>query len=216
MVNIENLKLQVSVDENQVSYVKVGEEVKVIPSVGGNIIEGKIAFVAPKSNGALKFPVDVLVSNKNKELKAGMYAKVQFSSQNATDNAQTLIVPRTAFVGSVSQNKIFKIVNGKQQGLMLIERNYKTPGRGGGEIDAIMRAADGTLVFVEVRLRTGKAHGGAAASVHGVKQRRIIHAAQHYVQQLPRMPACRFDVMACEQPGPPWHWTWLIAAFDAA
>lgn len=104
----------------------------------------------------------------------------------------------------------------QQQGLMLIERNYKTPGRGGGEIDAIMRAADGTLVFVEVRLRTGKAHGGAAASVHGVKQRRIIHAAQHYVQQLPRMPACRFDVMACEQPGPPWHWTWLIAAFDAA
>lgn len=115
MVNIENLKLQVSVDENQVSYVKVGEEVKVIPSVGGNIIEGKIAFVAPKSNGALKFPVDVLVSNKNKELKAGMYAKVQFSSQNATDNAQTLIVPRTAFVGSVSQNKIFKIVNGKAE-----------------------------------------------------------------------------------------------------
>ena len=115
VVNIENLKLQVSVDENQVSYVKVGEEVKVIPSVGGNIIEGKIAFVAPKSNGALKFPVDVLVSNKNKELKAGMYAKVQFSSQNATDNAQTLIVPRTAFVGSVSQNKIFKIVNGKAE-----------------------------------------------------------------------------------------------------
>ncbi|MDO4769194.1 MAG: YraN family protein [Brachymonas sp.] len=103
----------------------------------------------------------------------------------------------------------------QQQGLTLLARNYKTPGRGGGEIDAIMRAADGTLVFVEVRLRTGQAHGGAAASVHATKQRRIIHAARYYVQQLPHMPACRFDVMACDQPGPPWHWTWLVAAFDA-
>ncbi|MDO4796120.1 MAG: YraN family protein [Brachymonas sp.] len=103
----------------------------------------------------------------------------------------------------------------EQQGLTLLARNYKTPGRGGGEIDAIMRAADGTIVFVEVRLRTGQAHGGAAASVHATKQRRIIHAAQHYVQQLPHVPACRFDVMACDQPGPPWRWTWLIAAFDA-
>lgn len=103
----------------------------------------------------------------------------------------------------------------QQQGLTLLARNYKTPGRGGGEIDAIMRAADGTFVFVEVRLRTGQTHGGAAASVHATKQRRIIHAAQHYVQQLPHVPACRFDVMACDQPGPPWHWNWLIAAFDA-
>ena len=104
----------------------------------------------------------------------------------------------------------------QQQGLTLLERNYQTPGRGGGEIDAIMRAADGTLVFVEVRLRSGSSHGGAAASVGGLKQRRIIHAAQHYLQQLEHLPACRFDVMACDQPGPPWHWTWLVAAFDAA
>lgn len=104
----------------------------------------------------------------------------------------------------------------QQQGLTLLARNYKTPGRGGGEIDAIMRAADGTLVFVEVRLRTGQAHGGAAASVHATKQRHIIHAAQHYLQQWPHVPACRFDVMACDQPGPPWRWTWLVAAFDAS
>ena len=37
------------------------------------------------------------------------------------------------------------------QGLQLVQRNYRTPGRGGGEIDLIVRDADGTLVFVEVR-----------------------------------------------------------------
>jgi len=45
------------------------------------------------------------------------------------------------------------------RGLRLLHRNFKTPGRGGGEIDLIMRAPDGTLVFVEVRQH----HGGQTA-----------------------------------------------------
>ena len=97
----------------------------------------------------------------------------------------------------------------QRQGLQLLVRNYKTP-------DAIMRAADGTLVFVEVRVRANSRHGGAAASIGSVKQRRIIHAAQQFLQRFPEMPPCRFDVMACDQPGPPWQWTWIVAAFDAA
>ena len=104
----------------------------------------------------------------------------------------------------------------QQQGLRLVARNYKTPGRGGGEIDAIMRAADGTLVFVEVRQRTDRTHGGAAASVGSVKQRRIVRAAQQYLLQFDQPPPCRFDVMASDQPGPPWQWSWIVGAFDAA
>ena len=102
----------------------------------------------------------------------------------------------------------------QRQGLVLVQRNYKTPGRGGGEIDAIMRAADGTLVFVEVRQRTGRTHGGAAGSVGTTKRRRMVRAAQQYMQQYPRAPACRFDVMACEQGEPPWQWEWLPGAFE--
>jgi putative endonuclease len=50
-------------------------------------------------------------------------------------------------------------------GLKFVEANYRTPGRGGGEIDLVMRAPDGTLVFVEVRQRADASHGGAAASI---------------------------------------------------
>ena len=57
-------------------------------------------------------------------------------------------------------------------GLTLVERNYRTPGRGGGEIDLVMREAGGTLVFVEVRARAATTHGGAAASVGGVTKAR--------------------------------------------
>ena len=103
----------------------------------------------------------------------------------------------------------------QRQGLQLLKRNYKTPGRGGGEIDAIMRAADGTLVFVEVRQRISTAQGGAAASVGAGKQRRIVLAAQCYLQQFAQPPPCRFDVMACDGDVAQPNWQWLQGAFDA-
>ena len=96
-------------------------------------------------------------------------------------------------------------------GLTLLERNYRTPGRGGGEIDLIMRDRDGTLVFVEVRQRNQATHGGAGASIGTVKQRRIVLAARHYLMRLNQLPPCRFDVVLLEQG----QITWLKAAFDA-
>ncbi len=99
----------------------------------------------------------------------------------------------------------------QQAGLRLVTRNYRTPGRGGGEIDLVMRAPDGTLVFVEVRARSGLAHGGAAASIGVAKQRRIVFAARHYLARCTVTPACRFDVVAFDGQGV----TWLRAAFDA-
>jgi putative endonuclease len=96
-------------------------------------------------------------------------------------------------------------------GLRLVVRNYRTPGRGGGEIDLIMRdVRDGTLVFVEVRGRSGSAHGGAGASIGAIKRRRIVFAARHYISRLAVLPPCRFDVVLVEE-----RITWLVAAFDA-
>ena len=97
-------------------------------------------------------------------------------------------------------------------GLKLLARNYRTPGRGGGEIDLVMREPGGTLVFVEVRQRASKSFGGAAASVSHFKQRRIIFAARHYLMRLPQQPPCRFDVVSVEAG----KVEWLKAAFDAS
>lgn len=122
IVDISNLKFKTTIDEAQVSTLKVGDIVKIKPS-SGEIIEGKITFIAPKSDGALKFPVEILIANKDKKLKAGMYATAQFSSNKGETTA--LIVPRSAFVGSVSQSKIFKIVNGKAELIPVkIGRNF--------------------------------------------------------------------------------------------
>ena len=96
------------------------------------------------------------------------------------------------------------------QGLQLVQRNYRTPGRGGGEIDLIVKDADGTLVFVEVRQRSDQGHGGALASITYVKQRRLVFAARHFLSKLRQLPPCRFDVVAVE--GEKLHW--FKAAFD--
>ena len=55
-------------------------------------------------------------------------------------------------------------------GLALVARNFKSPGRGGGEVDLIMREPDGTLVFVEVRQRKNARHGGAATQPQGCQK----------------------------------------------
>ena len=98
-----------------------------------------------------------------------------------------------------------------QHGLKLVARNYRTPHRGGGEIDLILWDRDGTLVFVEVRQRATRGFGGAAASVGVTKQRRIVFAARHYLLRLRTMPPCRFDVVSMEGGSI----QWMRAAFDA-
>lgn len=81
------------------------------------------------------------------------------------------------------------------QGLRLVARNYRVRG---GEIDLIMRAADATLVFVEVRARSDRSRGGAAASIDARKQARLVLAARHYLSRLAVEPGCRFDVVAVD------------------
>ena len=99
----------------------------------------------------------------------------------------------------------------RQAGLRLVARNYRTPGRGGGEIDLVMHEG-ATLVFVEVRRRASGSHGGAAGSIGPTKQRRIVFAARHFLLRLGAPPPCRFDVVNVEDTGI----GWLRAAFDAA
>ena len=103
-------------------------------------------------------------------------------------------------------------------GLKWLVSNYRTPGRGGGEIDLIMSGVDGTLVFVEVRQRASASHGGAGASISATKQRRIVFAARHYLTRYKTLPPCRFDVVLIqgalgmdEKP----EIEWLRSAFDA-
>lgn len=81
----------------------------------------------------------------------------------------------------------------QQHGLKLLESNYRSRF---GEIDLIMQ--DGPeIVFVEVRLRSNNAFGGAGASITPAKQQKLARTAQDY-QMRHGVSACRFDAVLLE------------------
>jgi putative endonuclease len=80
----------------------------------------------------------------------------------------------------------------QQRGCLLLAHDYRTRM---GEIDLILREPDGTLVLCEVKTRAEGSLASPAEAVDRPKQRRLIRAAQYYLQQngLSDAPV-RFDV----------------------
>jgi len=81
-------------------------------------------------------------------------------------------------------------------GLCIVARQYRCRL---GEIDLV--AVDGErVIFVEVRARSRRSHGGAAASVDRRKQCKLARCAAFFLSQHPQWShlPCRFDVIAWE------------------
>ena len=123
-------------------------------------------------------------------------------------------MPATAaqILGARAEQVAMDYLQGR--GLAVLERNFR---RRLGEIDLV--ALDhGVLVIAEVRTRSSDAFGGAAASIGGAKQRRIIRAAAQLLQRHREYAALpvRFDVLIVEAPTSQQpHVSWLRHAFEA-
>ena len=82
-----------------------------------------------------------------------------------------------------------------RQGMRVLARNYRCRS---GEIDVVAEDR-GTMVFVEVKERSGASHGLAVEAVTREKRRRILRAAHVYAAQHGRSEGpCRFDVVAID------------------
>jgi putative endonuclease len=80
-----------------------------------------------------------------------------------------------------------------EQGYCILVRNYRTKV---GEIDIIAREGD-TLVFVEVKARSGIRFGLPQEAVDQRKQTRLSRVALAYLRDQKGSPCdCRFDVVA--------------------
>ncbi len=86
-------------------------------------------------------------------------------------------------------------------GYRILERNVRVPG---GEIDVV--CLDGrTLVFVEVKQRSGAAFGSALHGVDAPKRKRLRRAAADYAQIVAPAARFRFDVVALDGNRPQLH-----------
>lgn len=82
----------------------------------------------------------------------------------------------------------------QKHGLKLLAKNYRCVA---GEIDLVMEEGE-MLVFVEVRYRHNDEFGSSLESVTRGKQRKVIRAAQYYLQEknLCDKVTCRFDIVS--------------------
>lgn len=152
IVNVSKLKLVVTVNENQVTSLRTGNQINVTASVyPDKNFSGKITFIAAKADESLNFPVEIeITNNANNDLKAGMYGTANFTSNQQKQNL--MIVPRNAFVGSVSSNEIFVAENG------IAKLKKVTAGRIlGDKVEIINGLSDGETVIVtgQINLQNG-------------------------------------------------------------
>src|SRR5262245_51862807 len=134
---------------------------------------------------------------------------VRSPSSRLNDRSQHMARAR---IGTTAEDLAAEFL--QAQGLELLSRNYR---RRGGEIDLIARRGD-VLGIVEVRTRSTQCFGGAAASVDGWKQHKIVRAASQLLQQhkaLARLRV-RFDVIVVHEPeGVRPRVEWIKHAFEA-
>ncbi|MFV5700387.1 efflux RND transporter periplasmic adaptor subunit [Flavobacterium sp. XS2P12] len=152
IVNVSRLKLKVTVNENQVASLKLGNNVNVKASVYPDAnFSGKITFIAPKADSRLNFPVEIeIANNSSNDLKAGMYGTAEFASNQQKQSL--MIVPRNAFVGSVSSNQVFVAENG------IAKLKTVTAGRIlGDKVEILNGLSDGETVIVtgQINLQDG-------------------------------------------------------------
>lgn len=110
LVDVSKLKLNVTVNELQVANLTIGDQVNVKASVfPDKNFTGTVTFIAPKADNSLNFPIEIEIAPAaGNNLKAGMYGTAIFKFENAKPS---IVIPRSAFVGSVSSNQVFVIAN---------------------------------------------------------------------------------------------------------
>lgn len=111
LVDVSRLKLNITVNEAQVASLNTGDKVNVKVSVyPDQQFSGRVTFIAPKADNSLNFPVEIeIAGNPQNKIKAGMYGTASFTSASSLP---AIIIPRSAFIGSVSANLVFVVDNG--------------------------------------------------------------------------------------------------------
>ena len=109
IADISQLKVVFVVSESNVYELSRGQEVNVTTDVYSEVnFKGVISNISPKGNAAHTYPVEIIISNNNKNtlLKAGTYVNV---SVNNTRAGQTLMIPRDAIISSIKDPSVYVV-----------------------------------------------------------------------------------------------------------
>jgi len=110
LTDITSLKLTISVSEQHILFLRLGQAVTVTADVyPGRTFSGTIVMVGSKGDVSHNYPVHVLIKNSDATpLRAGMYGAVAIAHPSVSP---ALLVPLTAVVGSQKEAKVYIVEN---------------------------------------------------------------------------------------------------------
>jgi RND family efflux transporter MFP subunit len=112
LLDLSTLRLKVSIAEQYISSIKIGQKVLVYTDAWPGIMyTGIIQSTAPMADESGNFPVYIEIPNNNKSpLKAGMTAHAQIECGN---NSKAWLIPRIAFTQSQGKKGFYILRSGK-------------------------------------------------------------------------------------------------------
>lgn len=145
IVNNSKLKLNIKITEREVYKISLGQTVDIQLSVlPGEKFSGKITSIAEKADAAMKFSVEITLSNDaNVHLKSGLYAEALLPVKND----ERLIISKSGIVGSMEKPLVFVAQNSKavKRELIIGQSNDK-------QIEVLQGLNDGEQVIVSGQL----------------------------------------------------------------
>jgi RND family efflux transporter MFP subunit len=110
IVDISTLKVSLNVSEKDAFQIKTGKQVEITTDIyPGVTFYGRVDNIASKADEAHTYPVEVKLPNSDQHpLKAGMFARVNFTSENT---AECLVVPRESLIGSIKDARVYTVEN---------------------------------------------------------------------------------------------------------
>jgi RND family efflux transporter MFP subunit len=171
IVQMNPLKLKTAVQEKFASVIKIGQSVEfVVEAYPRETFKGEVAYISPAVDQATRtFPVEVMVSNSDRRLKPGFFAKGVVATQ-LDENVAALDDDAISTMAGVSSVYVIEDAKIRQQTVTLGTRKGSmveiTSGLKGGEMLAasnLNQLATGTTVAIgKAEDAAGRRGGGAA------------------------------------------------------
>ncbi|MBR8770022.1 efflux RND transporter periplasmic adaptor subunit [Porphyromonas levii] len=110
IIDDSQLKVNGYLTEKQRLGVTKGQAVVVTSDLyPGKTIAGEVTFVSDKADRSLNFPVEVTITEKERDLLPGMYVGISFGNEAQKTG---ILIPRSAISGSVKDASVYVVQNG--------------------------------------------------------------------------------------------------------
>lgn len=105
VVDVSKLKAKVNVAEADVFRLRVGDPAEISTDVfPETVFAGSISTISSKGDEGHTYPVEVLLGNPKRQLKAGMFVSITIKLKS---DGPALLIPREALLGSIQDASLY-------------------------------------------------------------------------------------------------------------